>query len=268
MTFSRNNKANSSQRDASNDLGGPLPLQETSALGTEVTPVIEPGSRARAISGLWIPPLILIAVALIGLLVKNMDFARTEIHVSIWLSQHQLPGISHLAFAIAVVFSSTVATVIAVVTAIGIGVIYTIRRALSFLWLTVISWGGAAVIKPIVLRPRPQADLLYDPISPKTGVLSYPSGHTAFATALFLAIVFTLVSRKHRKLGLALAGVGILLVAASRVYVGAHFMTDVAAGATSAAASCWFALTLLTRRLRPHTERHRALPASNLDNQT
>lgn len=267
MTFSRDNKAISSPRAGADVFGEATSHRETSSPATEAANTPRHAQRTYSNFGLWVPPLILVAVAIIGLLIKTTDFARTEIQVSIWLSQHQLPGISHLALAIAIGFSSVVATGIAILTAIGIGIIHTIRRALNFLWLTVVSWGGAALIKPIVSRPRPQADLLHDPISPKTGVLSYPSGHTAFATAIFLAIVFTLVSRTHRKLGLILAAIGIVIVAASRVYVGAHFMTDVAAGATSAAASCWFAVTLLARRLRPHTEHNRALPASNLDNQ-
>lgn len=212
--------------------------------------------------GLWVPIIILIGVGVAGLLIKSTNFARTEINISIWLTEHQLPAISAIAAAIATIFSSVVASIIAAITTVLIGVINTIRRAGHFLWMVFVSWGGAAVLKPIVQRPRPDADLLHDPVSPQTGVLSYPSGHTAFATALFLAIALTLISREHRRIAIILAAIGILIVAASRVYVGAHFMTDVTAGATASAASCWFGATVWANHIRPHVERRRAQTAS------
>lgn len=208
--------------------------------------------------GLWVPILIVLAVGIAGLLIKSTNFALTEINVSIWLTEHQIPAISVIAGAIATIFSSIVATIIAALTTVIIGVINTIRRAGHFLWMVFISWGGSALLKPIVQRPRPDADLLHDPVSPQTGVLSYPSGHTAFATALFLAIALTLISREHRRIAIILAVIGILIVAASRVYVGAHFMTDVTAGATASAASCWFGATVWSNYIRPHVERRRA----------
>ncbi|MDO5720601.1 MAG: phosphatase PAP2 family protein [Actinomycetaceae bacterium] len=208
--------------------------------------------------GLWMPIIIVICVGVAGLLIKSTNFARTEINISIWLTQHQLPAVSAVAGAIATAFSSVVATIIAAITTVIIGIVNTIRRASHFLWVVFVSWGGTAILKPIVQRPRPNAELLHDPVSPQTGVLSYPSGHTAFATALFLAIALTLISHKHRRLALLLASIGIVVVAASRVYVGAHFMTDVTAGATASAASCWFATTVWTNYIRPHIEHQRA----------
>jgi membrane protein DedA with SNARE-associated domain/membrane-associated phospholipid phosphatase len=102
--------------------------------------------------------------------------------------------------------------------------------------------------KPLVHRPRPPAaDLIGHASGP-----SYPSGHAtqAIATWGMLAIV-ALAGRSRSpraRVGLLTAAAAVvLLVGASRIYVGAHWLTDVLAGYALGAA--WLAL-LLALRLR------------------
>ena len=63
---------------------------------------------------------------------------------------------------------------------------------------------------------------------------SFPSGHATMATVFFgglAAVVLHLSSRPVvRRLALVLATTAILMIAASRVYLGAHWTTDVTAG--------------------------------------
>jgi len=93
------------------------------------------------------------------------------------------------------------------------------------------------VIKPIVHRPRPyevRADARLIDQRPTTG--SFPSGHAARAFAGALALGRLFPSAQVAWWVLA-AAIGV-----SRVYVGAHWPTDVLAGAIIGLAVGWFAL--------------------------
>lgn len=89
---------------------------------------------------------------------------------------------------------------------------------------------GVAIAKVLIARPRPTADIA---IADPTG-WSFPSGHSASAVALYvtLGLIATTTWRlKPRRAPVfALAGTIVLLVGLSRVYLGAHYPTDVLAG--------------------------------------
>jgi undecaprenyl-diphosphatase len=93
------------------------------------------------------------------------------------------------------------------------------------------------VIKPVVHRTRPydgRADVRL--IDQRATSGSFPSGHaaSAFAGALAAGRLFPAA----RVVWWALAA----LIAVSRVYVGAHWPTDVLAGALLGIATAWFTL--------------------------
>ncbi len=104
------------------------------------------------------------------------------------------------------------------------------RRTALFL---VVSRVGALVLsqgtKAAVERVRPRFE---DPVASAFGA-SFPSGHalgsTAFYAALALALL-PLVARPVRRALLAAALVVPLLVSATRVLIGVHYLSDVAAG--------------------------------------
>ncbi len=69
---------------------------------------------------------------------------------------------------------------------------------------------------------------------------SFPSGHTAATTAFFGVLFFA-----HRRVGLALLPIP-LLIAASRIYVAAHYLSDVVCAAILGIFCAW-----LCARWRP-----------------
>ncbi|MER5383255.1 phosphatase PAP2 family protein [Streptomyces sp. NPDC002688] len=95
--------------------------------------------------------------------------------------------------------------------------------------------------KQLVDRPRPPEEWIeHDEVEDRPDSSSFPSGHTAAAVAFTAAIAPTW------PLAGALCAVPTALVAIERVQSGAHYPTDVAAGALIGLGSAW-----LTRHLPP-----------------
>ncbi len=102
--------------------------------------------------------------------------------------------------------------------------------ALLFVGSVLGGFGLSSVLKISIARARP--DQWEAIVKEKT--YSFPSGHTVMVTVFFgglAAIVFHLTKRRGPRL-LAAAGATVLVlaVAASRVYLGAHWPTDTLAG--------------------------------------
>ena len=93
-------------------------------------------------------------------------------------------------------------------------------------------------IKNLVDRVRPTANPLAHTLGP-----SFPSGHTTGAAACFAAFALILGRGRSRNIQAALAGAAVFIacaVAASRVLLGVHWLTDVIGGL--ALGWGWFAL--------------------------
>ena len=82
---------------------------------------------------------------------------------------------------------------------------------------------------------------------------SYPSGHSASSTALYLTLAILaarhLRRRADRGAVFAVAIAVILAVAASRLYLGVHYLTDVASGVALGAAWVFLVAGLFGRRI-------------------
>lgn len=86
-------------------------------------------------------------------------------------------------------------------------------------------------VKNIYQRPRPPLPLV------ETTSWSFPSGHAVATAAVAIALVFVLVPAGPRRRNLTLlAALGTVLMALSRLYVRAHWLSDVLAGAAMGAA--------------------------------
>ncbi|GAA2386410.1 hypothetical protein GCM10010255_12180 [Streptomyces coeruleofuscus] len=92
-----------------------------------------------------------------------------------------------------------------------------------------------AVAKPLQERPRPPKEWIpHDDVDDRPRSSSFPSGHTAAAVAFTSAVAPT-----WPRVATACA-VPAVMVAAERVHRGAHYASDVAAGAAIGLASSWF----------------------------
>lgn len=112
-------------------------------------------------------------------------------------------------------------------------------------------------VTAMVRRPRPPAQ---DWLSSASG-WAYPSGHTMQATAAFGLLAVLLGASRSPRLRTVLAAAAscvVLLVGASRVYLGVHWPTDVAGGlCLSVAILCIWGLVRAVRSAR-ETDRVRA----------
>ena len=86
-------------------------------------------------------------------------------------------------------------------------------------------------IKDLYMRPRPSMSLA------ETSSWSFPSGHSVAGAAIAIAAVIVLVPAGPRRRNLEMVAVAFAVVMAlSRVYLRAHWLSDVAAGAALGAA--------------------------------
>ncbi|GAA3342337.1 hypothetical protein GCM10017714_30250 [Curtobacterium pusillum] len=129
-----------------------------------------------------------------------------------------------------------------------------LRRTGRFLVVAAVSWLSVEPVKLLVHRPRP--------VLPGIAVVheswSYPSGHVALATAIVAGLV-TVTAGRARAQVLAVGAVLVVAVAVSRLVLGVHHPSDVAAAAVWAGAVAVVVSALLPRlpAARTTTARHR-----------
>ncbi len=90
-------------------------------------------------------------------------------------------------------------------------------------------WAIAALLKLLVRRARPEID---DPIGHYAGY-SFPSGHAtnnAIVVTVVVVLVWPLVGTGLRGLLVGVGTVWVIVTCADRLYVGAHYLSDVMAG--------------------------------------
>jgi undecaprenyl-diphosphatase len=103
------------------------------------------------------------------------------------------------------------------------------NRALWAFATLMVGWFIGWAAKLLVQRARPVVD---DPVSHADGY-SFPSGHAlniAVWASVMVFLLWPLLSRAARKVAVALAVLVVLLVGSDRMFLGAHFPSDVLAG--------------------------------------
>jgi undecaprenyl-diphosphatase len=131
-----------------------------------------------------------------------------------------------------------------------------VHRAKEARYLMFGAGGGLLLnllLKELFHRARPGADLVY--LLPSLSSLSFPSGHTMGTTSVFASLVVILhvvkAPRGVRLASILLGFAAIVGVGLSRVYLGAHYPSDVLGGFLAAAAWVSVVTGLMYPRLLP-----------------
>jgi undecaprenyl-diphosphatase len=116
--------------------------------------------------------------------------------------------------------------------ALGAAYAYWHGRQRLALYLVVTAIGGGlldSAVKILVDRPRPEIE---DPLVHAFGK-SFPSGHAMSSTVTYgalLLVFLPVLSRPRRVIAFVATGILLLLIGASRLLLGVHFISDVLGG--------------------------------------
>ena len=165
----------------------------------------------------------------------------------------------------------------------GIVVLTIVAVAGLFLWLTrhkysaillLVATGGGLVVNNLLKlafdRPRPEVF----PWAARALSSSFPSGHAMSSTIVYITVAYLAARLQHRRGSrvtlMLTATIVVLLVCASRVYLGVHYPSDVAAGIVIGlawAALCMAALEaiqIVGQRRAPQEMEDDELPPSHM----
>ena len=172
--------------------------------------------------------------------VRHEPLTAVDLQLLSWIRGHATPGGDRIAMAISTAGGPTSMAMVALLVAI----VLASRRW----WITLAGWvaalaGGGALdwlLKDIIRRPRPVgAEQFLHGES-----FSFPSGHSmgslvGLGMFAYVLIAFWPPARRHRTVVAVIALGGVLLIGASRMYLGVHYLSDVLAG--YAAGAVWLA---------------------------
>ena len=170
------------------------------------------------------------------------DTALADPHVTAWVIAHRAGWLTS-ALQVLTWLGSTAFIIPAVLAA---GLYFLIRRRT---WRPLALLGAAVagaiglydIVKPLVGRPRPPAAIW---IGHYTGA-AFPSGHATQSAAFYAMLAIVLgagLSARRRAILWSAAALAVLIVGASRIYLAAHWLTDVLAG--YALGATWVAIVV------------------------
>jgi membrane-associated phospholipid phosphatase len=213
--------------------------------GTALTVVITTGIAAGSFTGY---------AAVVDAVADQTRLARADEPTLQWMIDHRSPSLTPIMLDITTAGSTLGMTVLA---AIGTAVLLAWRRVWAAVIVAVAGLGAAALVnffKNLYDRQRPPLEtrLTYEP------TYSLPSGHSLSSLVVVGILAVILIAALHAPLGravvIAVAGLVVLAIGTSRLYLGVHWLTDVVAGwllgATWLAVCCTALALLATRRAR------------------
>ncbi len=199
----------------------------------------------------WIAIAVLVAGAvafgIIALSVASSSpILKQEMQVSVYLHTHGSPAFSAILLAITQLHSPVGLAGLALIVAF-----YLWRHGDKFwVWSLALALGGGMILNTMLKfafgRARPTWD---DPLLTTLTSQSFPSGHTSGATLFygFLAayMVWRMKNSAARILALMACAIMVAVVGFSRIYLGAHYVSDVLGAVSLSTAWLVFSLILV-----------------------
>ncbi len=180
------------------------------------------------LGGVWI------FVEIADELIENATMVDIDHRVSQWMQDHGTPGVTRVAYFITDLGSTVFIATSSVVTIAVLVWWRSWHRLLAFC-LAVIGGGLLNyILKVSFERPRPSFEVPLVTLDS----YSFPSGHTMAATIFYGALALSALLYAHHwqlrwRLVAAFAAVLlIVLIGFTRIYLGAHFLSDVVAAGT------------------------------------
>jgi membrane-associated phospholipid phosphatase len=180
--------------------------------------------------------------ALTGEVLGHYGLARADAHVTAWLVAHRTDWLTNVLRV--VTWLGSLAVIIPAGALAGLFFVLRGHR----LWPAVLlasTIAGATglynIVKHLVGRPRPPPGIWVGHFSGA----SFPSGHAAQSVACYLTLAVLVSVGRPLRVKIALYGAAtlvVLIVGGSRIYLGAHWLTDVLCGYALGAA--WVAMVL------------------------
>ncbi|MER5782969.1 phosphatase PAP2 family protein [Streptomyces mobaraensis] len=125
-------------------------------------------------------------------------------------------------------------------------------QALATFLVVAVGWNSTQIAKALVARDRPPRQFSLDP---EIGSNSFPSGHTAFTVAVAVAVYFLFRESRHRRTVAVCGVLAVLLVAFSRMYIGAHYPTDTFGSVLVAGSAIFFVTGIWHVWILPRVDR-------------
>jgi membrane-associated phospholipid phosphatase len=192
---------------------------------------------------------LLLATLIVGFTVKWVPgLAQTEFRLDQALSRHHNPPLNVLALSINTVLSPP--GIVAIMIVVFLLLLLVTRSPVNAIAVGVVAtlgWLSSEAFKIVVAQPRPNEALLQNPLVPSDGSGSFPSGHTTFAVSLAVALYFFARGTRGAKATFVGGVLVVLVVGASRLYLGVHYPSDVL-GSVLAAATTISLVTYLWNR--------------------
>ncbi|MFP7654837.1 phosphatase PAP2 family protein [Chryseobacterium proteolyticum] len=169
---------------------------------------------------------------LLSLFVTFISPEYLDLHISREIQENQTRNLDALMIGISWLGRTPVSVVMVFLIALVL-VLLRYRKEAVFIVSTLLSGLVGLILKIIINRPRPSQDLVV--LLEKTQYQSFPSGHVLFYTTFFGALILIFLHMKTIKytVRIFLVATCLLMIFAgafSRIYLGAHWFTDVLGG--------------------------------------